>query len=39
MLQPRPIAVALLILVAVSFRLIPYALNALGVPIDLENTL
>ena len=39
MLQPRPAAVALLVLVAVGFRLVPYALNTLGVPIDPANTL
>ena len=38
MLQPRPAAVALLVLVAVGFRLMPYALNSLGVAIDPENT-
>ena len=38
MLQPRPTAVALLVLVAVGFRLMPYALNTLGVSIDPENT-
>ena len=38
MLQPRPVTVAMLVIVAVGFRLIPYLLHTLGVPIDPENT-
>ena len=38
MLQPRPLTVAMLVIVAVGFRLIPYLLHTLGVPIDPENT-
>ncbi len=38
MLQPRPTAMAMLVVVAVCFRLIPYALHSLGVSIDPANT-
>ena len=39
MMQPRLLTVAMLVVVAVGFRLLPYLLNTLGVPIDPENTL
>ena len=38
MLRPRPVTLALLVVIAVGFRLLPYLLNTLGVPIDPENT-
>ena len=38
MLRPRPVTLALLVVIAVGFRLMPYLLNTLGVPIDPENT-
>ncbi len=39
MFQTRPVAVAMLLAVAVGFRLLPYAMHSLGVPVDPENTL
>ena len=38
MLRPRPITVAMLVAIAVGFRLMPYLLHKFGVPIDPENT-
>lgn len=38
MLRPRPVTLAILVAIAVGFRLMPYLLHALGVPIDPENT-
>ena len=38
MLRPRPILLAMLVAIAVGFRLMPYLLHTLGVPIDPENT-
>lgn len=38
MLRPRPVTLAMLVVIAVGFRLMPYLLHALGVPIDPENT-
>ena len=38
MLRPRPVTLAMLVVIAVGFRLIPYLLHTLGVPIDPENT-
>ncbi len=38
MLQPRPVTIAMLVIVAIGFRLMPYLLNMFGVPIDPENT-
>ena len=38
MLRPRPITLAMLVAIAVGFRLMPYLLHELGVPIDPENT-
>ena len=38
MLRPRPVTVAMLVAVAIGFRLWPYVLNTLGVPIEPENT-
>lgn len=38
MLQLRPVTLAALVIVAVGFRLMPYLLHALGVPLDPENT-
>ena len=38
MLRPRPVTVAMLVLVAVGFRLIPYLLHQLGVSVDPANT-
>lgn len=37
-MQPRPSALATLIVIAVGFRLAPYLLHGLGVPIDPANT-
>lgn len=39
MLRPRPVTLAMLVLIAVGFRLMPYLLHTLGVPIDPENTI
>ena len=38
MLRPRPVTLAMLVVIAVGFRLLPYLLHTLGVPIDPENT-
>ena len=38
MLRPRPITVAILVAIAVGFRLMPYLLHQFGVAIDPENT-
>lgn len=38
MLRPRPVTLAMLVVIAVGFRLMPYLLHTLGVPIDPENT-
>ena len=38
MLRPRPVTLAMLVAIAVGFRLMPYLLHTLGVPIDPENT-
>ncbi len=38
MLRPRLITLAMLVAIAVGFRLMPYLLHALGVPFDPENT-
>lgn len=36
MIQPRGSAIALLVLVALACRLVPYALHQMGIPIDTE---
>ena len=39
MLQPRASVIALLVVAAICFRLLPYLLHGLGMPIDAESTI